>query len=95
MHAVIKNRGRFARPASEPAAARLPDAAHQGAPAPDASLSAAFRAALGGKPGEGHLPRPALKAGQEIARQAKAQKPGAPQKGAQGKTRIGPRSGHK
>lgn len=88
MHAAIKNKNLFARPI-------LPDTAQKGAPVPDATLSAAFRAALGGKPGEGRLPPPALKAGQEIARQPRAPKPGAPQKGAQGKTRIGPRSGHK
>ena len=95
MHAGIKNKGLFARPASDLSARSLPGIAPEGAPSPDASLSAAVKAALGGKSGEAHLPPPALKTGQEIARQARAQKPGAPQKGAPRKAHIGPRSGHK
>lgn len=86
MHAAIKNKNLLARPI-------LPGTAQKGAAVPDPILSAAFRAVLGGRPHEGHLPHPALKAGQEIARHVRT--PGAPQKGVQGKTRIGPRSGHK
>ena len=95
MQAGIKNKGPFARPASDLSAKSLPGLAPDGAQPPDASLSAAFRTALGGKLGEAHLPLPALKTGQEIARQAKAHKPGAPNKGAPRKAHIGPRSGHK
>lgn len=61
----------------------------------DASLSAAFRHALGGSPLQGHLPDQPLKRGQEMAKLAKAGKPHAPGKGASRKPHIGPRSGHK
>lgn len=66
-----------------------------GSSAPDASLSAAFKQALGAKPGEAHLPGQASAASRDIARLAKAEKPHAPLKGLPGKTHIGPRSGHK
>ena len=61
----------------------------------DAGLSAAFRHVLGTKPGEAHLPAPALKPGQEIARLARSDKPAAAGKGTPRKAHIGPRSGHK
>ena len=62
--------------------------------APDASLSAAFKQALGAKPAESHLPGQGSTS-KDIARVAKADKPHAPLKGSRGKTHIGPRSGHK
>lgn len=98
MTARNSNKGVPARPATDLSAkAQLPGIGPDAAlpPLPDASLSAAFRQVLGGRPSEGHLPVPSLKTGQEIARQAKAGKPGAPMKGAPGKVHIGPRSGHK
>lgn len=98
MTAKNGNKGASAQPATDLSAkALLPGlGAEPALPQPaDASLSAAFRQALGGRPGEGHLPVPSLKTGQEIARRARADKPGAPQKATPGKVHIGPRSGHK
>jgi hypothetical protein len=66
-----------------------------GPSAPDASLSAAFKRALGAKPGDSHLPGQASTKSSNIARMAKAAKANAPLKGSPGKTHIGPRSGHK
>jgi hypothetical protein len=63
--------------------------------APDASLSAAFKRALGAKPEDSHLPGHASAKSNNIARMAKAEKPNAPLRGSPGKTHIGPRSGHK
>lgn len=85
MPANINNKGGFALPATD-AASPLP---------PDATLSAAFRHALGGKHAENHLRDHPLKRGQEVAKLAKAGKPPAPGKGAPKKAHIGPRSGHK
>lgn len=73
----------------------LPVTVGQPASAADAALSAAFRQALGGKAGEPHLPASPLKRGQEIARLAKTDNPGASLKGSPRKAHIGPRSGHK
>ena len=97
MPSGIKNRGPFARPAADLSAKGLPGLGPDTAlpQPPDASLSAAFRHALGGKPADGHLPGASLKRGQEIAKRAKADKPGASPKGSPRKAHIGPRSGHK
>ena len=97
MPANIKNNGRFARPVADPSAKGLPGLAPDAAlpQPPDASLSAAFRHALGGKPAEDHLRGTPMKRGQEIAKLAKADRPGSLAKGAPRKTNIGPRSGHK
>ena len=97
MPAGIKNKGVPARPGSGLSATTLPGLGPDAAlPQPaDASLSAAFRHALGGGQAQAHLPLRSLKAGQEIAKRAKADKPGAPQKAAPRKAHIGPRSGHK
>ena len=92
MPSGIKNNGPFARP--ETSATSLPAISGQPA-APDTALSSAFRHVLGGTGAQGHLPTAPLKTGQEIARRAKAEKPGAAQTGAPRKTHIGPRSGHK
>lgn len=98
MPSGIKNKGPFARPASDLSAkAQLPGLTGDAATpqAPDVGLSAAFRHVLGGKAGQPHLPGSSLKTGQEIAKRAKTEKPGAPSKAAPRKAHIGPRSGHK
>ena len=95
MHADIKNKGVFARTESDHPTHSLTNPLPGSAASPDSSLSAAFRSALGGKPDAAHLPASPLKTGQEIARQAKSSRPGAPHKGAPRKAHIGPRSGHK
>lgn len=97
MPADIKNKGPLARPVADLSAKGLPGLVRDAAqPQPaDAALSAAFRHALGGKPGDAHLPGASLKRGQEIAKQAKIDRPGAPAKGAPRNAHIGPRSGHK
>lgn len=92
MPSGIKNNGPFARP--ETSAASLPVSSGQPGAA-DTALSSAFRHVLGGAGAQGHPPSSPLKAGRELARRAKAEKPGAAQKGTPRKTHIGPRSGHK
>lgn len=94
MPADITKNGRNALPASIPSADGLPGLTPPPPDAADAGLSAAFRLALGGKAGQPHLPGSGRKAGQEIARLARTEKPAAP-KGRPRKTHIGPRSGHK
>lgn len=97
MTADIRKSGLPARPVTDPSTASLPGLASASVPPlpADAGLSAAFRQALGGRSGEAHIPDASSRTGREIARQAKADRPGAPHKGTARKTHIGPRSGHK
>lgn len=95
MTADIRKSGLPARPATDPSTASLPGLASAPPLPADAGLSAAFRQALGGRSGEAHIPDASAKRSKEIARQAKADRPGAPHKGSARKTHIGPRSGHK
>lgn len=96
MPSDIKKFGPSARLLSAPSSASLPSTlADTTAGHPDAGLSAAFRHALGTGTGQPHLPASSLKTGQEIARQARADRPAAPAKGSPRKAHIGPRSGHK
>ena len=92
MPSGIKHNGPVARP--ETSAASLPGLS-QATPAPDTTLSSAFRHVLGAGGSQNHLAASPLKQGQEIARRAKAENHGAAPKGAPRKAHIGPRSGHK
>ena len=89
--------GRFARPQNELSVTALtfPQPNSASPRLPDDSLSAAFRHAVGGKPGDARLPIPSLESGQEVAKRAGTDKPGASYAGVSAKNRIGPRSGHK
>src|SRR5690606_18305466 len=65
------------------------------ATAADTSLSAAFRHVLGQGPSESPFQNSGLKIGQEIAKRAKTERPGAHSSSAPRKNQVGPRSGHK
>ena len=93
MPSKTRKPGAVARP-SEPSASSLNRPVDGGAA--DIALSAAFRSVLGTRASDAHLPAPALKQGQEIARLAKAAQPARPSaRGNAQAAHIGPRSGHK